>query len=432
MPTVPQLSDSSDSTVSTELTNTASPKAPSLRSLGLRGLLATIATAILALCILWGALQGIFLALQVQTIDPKGAAQSLAVVVGVGAMGSMIASPIAGMLTDRTRTRFGGRIPWMVVGAAATLVVALFLATAHTVLELTIYWFLVQLATNFVLTPVLVHIPERVPLSRRGLFSSVMGVSQMAGFVLGQSIGAAFSTMIPIGYAVTGSILLVVVIAFALTNARSNLDIPRPRLSLLKVLKTFWVNPRKHPNFAWVFTGRFLLMVGYFPLQAYLLYILQDFIHLGQDAVAVVPILGTANLVGSIVGTGISGWLVDKIRATKPIIYGASAIMILAFAFPLLWQSVPSMLIYSFVGAFGLGAFMAVDYVLITEVLPSADDAGKDLGIINISTTLPQTIGAAVAGPVIAVFSGYSALFPAAIVFVIIGAACLFLVRNVR
>jgi hypothetical protein len=63
----------------------------------------------------------------------------------------------------------------------------------------------------------------------------------------------------------------------------------------------------------------------------------------------------------------------------------------------------------------------------------SADDAGKDLGVINITTTLPQTIAVAVAGAGVTVFGGYLALFPVAIFFVVVGGAgLLFLVRGVR
>jgi predicted MFS family arabinose efflux permease len=65
-------------------------------------------------------------------------------------------------------------------------------------------------------------------------------------------------------------------------------------------------------------------------------------------------------------------------------------------------------------------------------VLPSQEDTGKDLGIINITTTLPQTIGVAVGGIVVTVFGGYGALFPVAAVFVVLGAVLLFLIRGVR
>lgn len=404
----------------------------SLKALKLRGLLTTLAATNTALTLLWGAIQSIFLALQVQNIDSRNAAGNLALIVGVGAIGAMIAAPVAGTLADRTRSRIGGRAPWILVGGIATLVLTILFAFAHSIPELVVYWFLLQVSTNFILTPMSVHIPDRVPVVRRGTFSAVVGLSQLVGSVIGQSFGAAFASLIGVGYVIVGTILLLGVVTFVLVNKRSNLGLPKPPLNVVTILKTFWVNPIKYPNFGWAFIGRFLLMVGYFPLQAYTLYILQDFIGLGKDAVASVPALGLASLVGTVIGTTLSGFVADKIKASKPVILVASALLVVAFIFPIIWPTLPAMLVYSAIAGLGFGAYLSVDYVLITQVLPNADEAGKDLGIINITTTLPQTIGVAVGGLVVTAFSGYIALFPVAIVLVILGSLCLFAIRGVR
>ena len=42
--------------------------------------------------------------------------------------------------------------------------------------------------------------------------------------------------------------------------------------------------------------------------------------------------------------------------------------------------------------------FQAVDTALMSEVLPSAKSFAKDLGVVNIAATLPQTLAPAVAG----------------------------------
>jgi MFS family permease len=422
-----------ESTSPSDLGETAAGGAStSLRTLRLRGLLVTLSVAELVLCLFWGAIQSIFLALQVQRINADGAAGALALIVGIGAIGAMVGAPIAGALTDRTRTRFGGRVPWIVLGAVVSLVLTILFAFATSVPQLIVYWLILQVATNFILTPLSVHIPERVPVQRRGLFSAAVGLTQLVGSTLGASIGALFSGVIPVGYVVVGVLLLAASLLFAVVNKRSNLNQPRTPVDVKAILKTFWVNPVKHPNFAWAFAGRFLLMIGYFPLTAYLLYILEHYLHLGSSAVGNVAGVSTALLIGSIVGSPLAGLLSDKIKASKPIILGASALLVIGFLVPFLWPTIPAMLIYGFCAGAGLSAYMAVDYVLITQVLPSADEAGKDLGIINITTTLPQTIGVFVAGIIVTVFGGYGALFPFAIAFVVIGALCLFRIRGVR
>jgi hypothetical protein len=45
--------------------------------------------------------------------------------------------------------------------------------------------------------------------------------------------------------------------------------------------------------------------------------------------------------------------------------------------------------------AFGL--YMAVDLALVVDVLPDANQAGKDLGVLNIAGALPSSIAPAVA-----------------------------------
>ena len=54
-------------------------------------------------------------------------------------------------------------------------------------------------------------------------------------------------------------------------------------------------------------------------------------------------------------------------------------------------------------------------------MLPSRDDAGRDLGVLDIAATLPQTIAPAVA-----------ALYPAGIVIALVGAGAVLPSRAVR
>src|SRR5690625_3562277 len=55
----------------------------------------------------WNALPGILLALQVQRVDPDEKVANLAVGSTVGAVVAMLAQPVAGLISDRTRSRFG-------------------------------------------------------------------------------------------------------------------------------------------------------------------------------------------------------------------------------------------------------------------------------------------------------------------------------------
>jgi MFS family permease len=408
------------------------PSRPSLKALGLRGLFTTMAATVLLLGTFWAACQGIFIAIQIQRIDPEHQIGNLALVVGVSSLVAMVAAPIAGTLSDRTRTRIGGRAPWILVGAAGTVVATIVLASAQSVAQILIGWSLVQLATNFILTPINAYVPDRVPVARRGIFSAALGLGALVGAVLGQAVGAALSETIAIGYVAVAALLATSAVVFALVNRASNIGEPRRPVSVKSILSTFWVNPIAHPNFALVFGARFLLFVGYFSVQAYLLYLLQDYIGVGDDAAATVPLVGLVGLVGMIVSTPIAGWLSDRIGRSKVIIYITSAILAVGLLVPLFLPTVPGMMIYSFVAGLGFGAYQSVDFVLVTQVLPSHAEAGKDLGVINLTTTLPQTIGVGIASVVVGVTGGFAALFPFAALAVVIGACLVIPVKNVR
>ncbi|WP_020495753.1 MFS transporter [Sciscionella marina] len=404
----------------------------SLKSLGLRKLLATLPLVLISVTVFWGALTSVFIPIQVQAIDPAGQAGSLALVVGVGAIASMVGGPIAGIVTDRARTRIGGREPWMIAGALTTLALAAVIGFVTSIPLLVVLVIAIQFTTNFILTPATTYLPDRVPVSKRGLFSSVFGVVQMSGTVIGATLGAGFASMLPTGYMLVGGLVAVLTILFALLNAQSNLHEPRTPFTFRTLLGTFWVNPVAHPDFAWVFLGRFLLFTGFYPIQNFALYIMQDYIGLGASAIDAIPVTNVAGLVGMVLGAGLSGPLVQRLGRTKPMVYASSAVIVVSLIVPLVWPTLTGLIIFNVLTSLGAGAYITVDLVLVTLVLPSADNTGKDLGIINITTTLPQTIGAVIGGVTISLFGNYGALFPIAMVVVVIGATLIALVRGAK
>jgi MFS family permease len=90
------------------------------------------------------------------------------------------------------------------------------------------------------------------------------------------------------------------------------------------------------------------------------------------------------------------------------------------------------MMLFSFVAGLGFGAFQAVDTALMSEVLPSKNDFAKDLGVLNIAATLPQTLAPGIASIVILSLGGYAALFPIGIVIALLGAFAVLPIKSVR
>ena len=413
-------------------TGQSDPADTSLRALKLRKLAVMLPLAIGSFAMFWGAVQGIFVPLTVQRIDQASQDASLALIVSVGAIASVIGSPVACAITDRARSRLGGRAPWMIVGALVTLLLALVLSVAGNIALIAVCYALAQFTTALILTPAGAFIPDRVPEARRGIFSGLYGFANLGGTVVGQAIGAKLSGVLQVGYLTVAGILAIVVIAFALANGRSNLGTPKAPLDLRAILSTFWVNPVAHPNFAWAFAGRFLMFTGFFPMQIFLLYLVQDYIGLGEAAVDAVPVIGMSFMVGSLVGTLVGGAVIERINRVKAGIYVSSAMAIAGLCVPLIWPSYVSMMIWAIVNGLGVGVYMSVDLVLVMMVLPSSHDAGKDLGLINVANTLPQTLGAVVGAIAIDAFGSYAALMPIAIAATVLGAIAVARIRGVK
>ena len=386
----------------------------------------------LSIYLIIGAVPGVLLPLQVEGIDPTHKAANLALITGIGALAAMIASPVAGMLSDRTRSRFGRRTPWLLLGALATGLALVGMGVANGVAQLVIAWVIVQIALNLLISPLSALLPDRVPAAARGTFATLAGIGMMGGALGGQILGASFAKNIPSAYLLLPGIMLVVIVLFVIF-ARDTSWAGRERapFSLVVFLKTFWVNPVKHPDFFWGFAARLLLFTGYFLVTGFQLYILQEYIGLHAKAVSFIPLLGVVSLLGIIVSTAVAGPLSDRFQRRKIFVILASVLMGIAMMVPLVMPTLTGMIIFSALCGVGFGFYQAIDTALMSLVLPSEGDFGKDLGVLNIAATLPQTIGPFLGGGVVLLL-GYSALFPIGLVLALLGAVAIVPIKSVK
>jgi len=401
---------------------------------GLRRLMWSIIPANLAVYVLWGAIPGILLPQQITLAfgeEDQINVANLAIVSTIGAFAAMIAQPIAGQISDRTRSRFGRRAPWIVIGALTGALALIGLAFAGTLVGFIIAWTLVQVCFNFAQGPLSAIMPDRVPLKRRGSFAALLGIGMMLGALGGQIIGALFFNSIAAGYITFAVFSVVVLVLFVVFNPdHSSTGITPEPFSFADFLRTFWVNPIRHPDFFWAFTGRLLLYTGYFVVFGYQLYLLQYYFGV-EHPETVIPILGVLNLVGIVVSTTVSGPLSDKFGRRKPFVFASAVVVSLAFLLPWAWPTLTAWMIMVVIAGFGFGMFQAVDTALISEVLPSAKSFAKDLGVVNIAATLPQTLAPGIAGAIVLAF-GYGTLFPIGIVLGLLGALAIWPIKAVK
>jgi len=398
----------------------------------LRRLLLWFVPGSLGIFLLWGAIPTVLLPLQVEQLDPANKVANLAIVTTIGALAAMIAQPVAGTISDRARTRFGSRAPFIVGGALFGGVALVALGLASSILLVAVCWTLVQVAFNVVQGPFSAMLPDRVPEAVRGTFAAVIGAMTMVGSLGGVILASLLAGSIPGAYLVLAGTAVTLLTLFAVfTRSGDNRGEPRPAFRLRDFALTFWVNPIAHPDFFWAFTGRLLLYTGYFLVVAYQLYLLQDYIGLGDEAVTLMPLVSAAALPALIVAVAVSGPWSDRVGRRKPFVVAASLIVGLAQLVPWVWPTFEGMIVFALLAGLGFGAFQAVDTALVSQVLPDSHAHAKDLGVVNIAATLPQTLAPALAGAVVIAF-GYAGLFPAAITLSVLGALAVLPIRSVR
>ncbi len=380
------------------------------------------------------ATSGYFLPIQVQAIDDGAKVGNLALINTLSACAAMVAQPVIGLLSDRTRTRFGARAPWMVAGAAIGFAALLLAGQASTVALLIVAMMLVQFGFNAFQGPLGAIMPDRVPTRLRGRYSTLIGLGQVLGAILGPVLASLFLSRIPTGYATFSVVVLAVILLFIVLNRDpGNRDLARPPFSAAAFLKAFWVNPVRHPDFFWAFLGRILIFGGYYMALTYSFYIAQDYLGLdAEEAARLTPLLGLAGVPGFLVAIAVSGPLSDRMGRRKPLTLTGGLVISLSALVPLLMPTAAGMFLSAIVATIGFGVFISVDQALVSEVLPSRDDFAKDLGVLNLAATLPNTVAPAAAGAVVSAFGGYGPLYGAVAIITVLGALAVLPIKGVR
>ncbi|GAA4655673.1 MFS transporter [Arthrobacter cryoconiti] len=355
----------------------------------------------------------------------------LALVTGAGAAVSLVANPLFGTFSDRSLSRFGRRVPWVFIGALLGTIGLLGLSVAPSVAAMTALWCLVQLGCNGALAAITAAVPDRVPISQRGSIGGLASMGTVVGILMGAAIAAVVSGNFAAGYLLCAVALIAGMVPYLFLSDDAVLPASaRPQFAWRTFVSGFWISPVRYPDFAWAWITRFLVNVGNHLVTLYLLFFLRDAVGFANPEYGVLILTGLYAVM-TLFTAVIGGKLSDKVGRRKPFVIGSSAIISLAaliLAFAPTWTGA---LIGAAVLGIGYGAYLAVDFALITQVLPSAVSRGKDLGVINVANSLPQVIAPIIAWPLVTVMGGYVTLYVVAAVIGLLGAVFVVKIKSV-
>ena len=376
------------------------------------------------------------IALKVRQLSPGHAASSLSLVLGLGAFCALIGNPLFGRLSDRTTSRFGMRRPWLVGGMACGVAALWLIASADTIAVVLIGWCLAQLAFNAALAAVIAVLPDQVPVAQRGTVAGVMGICLPLGQVGGTFLVQHVATSKLLMFMAPATIGMALVLLFACVLPDRRLSVGTvPPLRRHELIDIYWVNPRRHPDFAWTWLSRLLLVLGTAFLNTYQPFYLIDKLGYAESQVPTLIFHGILMQTVAIVAVSIvGGRLSDAIGRRKVfVLVGATVYAIGLWVIAGADDYVAFLLGMSITGI-GHGIYFAVDLALVTDVLPNRwRDAAKDLGIFNVANALPQAIAPAVAPFILALSDGnYTVLFGVAGAIALLASITILPVKSVR
>ncbi|GAA1721091.1 MFS transporter [Fodinicola feengrottensis] len=355
-------------------------------------------------------------------------AQALANI--VAAVVTIVVCVLAGELSDRTLHRRGRRQIWVIIGALVFGGALIVQGIAHTVFLVVAFWAVAQVGVSSMTAAILATVPDEVPVRQRARVSSWFGVAQSVGPLLGIMLVTTVLLGVPIGYTALGVLVVLLAIPFALRTRGVRLTAAQRRPLDLRAVVVGIVQPLKHADFSWAWTGRFFIQLSNALGQLYLYQFLKDRVHVDPDlGTLILTVLYTVSVVAACLP---SGWLSDRTGRRKRMVMISSTLQGIAGLIFALSPTMPGAIAGAILLGLGYGAYISVDQALITQVLPHPEDRGKDLGVINIANMLPYVLAAALGGVVINMLGGYVTLYALVAVTGVIAALAVWPIKSVK
>ena len=313
---------------------------------------------------------------------------------------SIVIQPTIGSISDYTVSRWGRRKPYIVIGSVLDVVFLAGIATANNVVALAAFIALLSFSTNVARGPFQGYVPDLVSDKQVGLASAMVGLMQVLGNVTGFVLVtvAVLGGVIEAAIAAVAVVELVTMLAVVIRVGHGQPPKDRAGRSWASIAAETWgTDILRERSYVWMLTSRFFFLMGGAMLINYILAYLKQSHGLGEDAantanLTVLVAVVIANVIALIPAARLS----DKI-GRKPVIYGSCAVGLIGIVLAALAPTVPiAILGATLFGASG-GAFLAVDWALMTDIIPKAA-SGRYMGLSNVATTSATLIAVATGG----------------------------------
>ncbi|MBP2655173.1 MAG: major facilitator superfamily 1 [Firmicutes bacterium] len=339
-------------------------------------------------------------------ITPDSVKENFGMTAGFSTIAVIILSPVLASIADKTRNKFGRRRTWILAGGFLGGLMLIAVNFATKVWMVVVLWCLVQVLYSVVANSIFALVPEQIPEARRGIVSGAMGVFAPASVMLGMTIMMSMAdAALLIKWAIVAGIGFVAAMLVCILVKEKPLVEKvedNKNTSVFTQIIKFYPSPRKYPSFTWGFITRFLQFLATSNMTFSTIYLIEKFHMTESEVTAKMGVLAMAGNVCFAVASIGSGWLSDKLQKQKIFVIAAAVgvgvgPLVLVFA-----SSFTEVLISNLISGIAGGVYLSVDMALITRILPNKEDFAKDASIMNIASSLPNSITGFVAPPLIA------------------------------
>ncbi|MBR1695283.1 MAG: MFS transporter [Selenomonas sp.] len=342
-------------------------------------------------------------------VGPEATTNAFGLASGIASLAIVVLTPLGGMIADKTHVKMGRRRFWIVAGSIGGFIFMMALAYAQSMAAVVASWCIAQFFYGMVSLSCFAMIPAQVDEVRfgraSGIMSSAAPIFVMSGSII---IGIYAATPVELKIAVVSAVQLLAGIVTALLVKDTYIPAGQRQAQNGAVnpfkagLRNFYPSFKKYPAYTWALLTKLFINFSNAGLTMLTLFYVARF-HLSEAEVFEIGSYTGASILLMVLAGLCGGWLSDKFRRQKPFVMGASLItgvcLVIFAAATDLWTVIAGYFVFNF----GYGLYNAVDNALVNRILPSKENAGKDIAIMNITTNLASSLVNFVAPLLIAV-----------------------------
>jgi MFS family permease len=327
----------------------------------------------------------LLLAIKIEDLVGEARVDLLTATVIAGSIAASTSNILFGWLSDRSLARGGGRRGWMVGGLIATVAAYAAIAFAHSPATIIMAIVFFQVALNAVLAPLVAVMADEIPDSQKSTTGGLLALGYpIASGVLALVVGTSM-------LGETGRLMTVVAAAgiclmpLILSRARPLPIIDQPRAT---------VAMRRH-DLAAAWCARLLFQIAGCVLQLYLLYYFESIVPDAprNELASSVGHLLTLSFIAPLPIALLFGRLSDRLDRRKPFLIAAAFVTAIGLAVMAAAHSWTAGALGFACYTIGYSVFLPLQAAFSMQLLPDPRHRGRDLGLFNLTNTLPSLLG---------------------------------------